>query len=116
HVISGCFVGTDASGALAKPNVVGVNVVDSNNNTVGGALPGLRNVSSGNSRFGVQFYNTSFPTKNTGNKLLGNYIGTNAAGLIAIQNGVGVQYRSQSNFFIGGTNVGEGNLVSGNQT
>jgi hypothetical protein len=52
----------------------------SSNNTIGGATAAARNVVSGNASNNV-FLND--PTI-TGNKIQGNYIGTNAAGTAAI--------------------------------
>jgi CSLREA domain-containing protein len=49
------------------------------------------------------------------NRVLGNYIGTNSNGTAELGNlGVGVNINLAPNNIIGGTNAGEGNLISGN--
>ena len=49
------------------------------------------------------------------NAVLGNFIGTNAAGTAALGNGTGVVIdNGASNNTIGGTGAGAGNVISGN--
>ena len=50
-VIQGNLIGTDRTGTAAIPNVEGVVINDSPNNTIGGTTPGTRNVISGNAYF-----------------------------------------------------------------
>jgi hypothetical protein len=51
----------------------------------------------------------------TGNKIVGNYIGTNADGTASLPNGIGVLIDAgASGNTIGGTNPGDANVISGN--
>jgi len=111
-VIEGNFIGTNVTGSAAAANTTGI-VLGSNpaNVRIGGVLPAQRNLISGNSGIGMRL--TGF-----GIQVLGNLIGTNAAGTTAIPNDSGVglvgidpfQYR----YLIGdGTPAGR-NVISGN--
>jgi uncharacterized repeat protein (TIGR01451 family) len=50
-----------------------------------------------------------------GNTIRGNYIGTNAAGDAALGGAIGIELRSANNV-VGGTEPGEGNLISGHSS
>ena len=69
-----------------------------------------RNVISGhaNGNIGIQLQNGS-----NGNQVLGNYIGTNAAGTAAIPNGFGIMINSSTGNIIGAVGSGR-NIISGN--
>lgn len=106
------FVGTDATGTSPRPNLVGVSVSGAVQGVtvIGSSLPGEGNVISGNTAFGVLLQGGSA-------LVIGNRIGTDASGLIAVpnQNGVELEFSgSQSPVTIGGTSPGTGNLISGN--
>lgn len=104
--VIGNFIGTDASGAYAVSNTYGVLFDDrSHHNTVGGKEPGEWNLISGNTAFGAYFYNNGTHS----NKVIGNRIGTDSSGTVAIPNETGVHID-------GGTfdNTVDGNLISGN--
>lgn len=59
--------------------------------------------------------NGIFITDNPGNVIVGNYIGTNAAGTTAVPNGTdGIGIYHSSGHTIGGTTASERNLISGN--
>ncbi len=104
--VLGNYIGTNAAGTLVLGNnSIGV-MVDGNNSTIGGTSSAARNVISGNSKDGLLI-------GGTGNSVLGNYIGTNAAGTAVLANSVGVEIANSSNV-IGGTASGAGNLISGN--
>jgi hypothetical protein len=86
-------------------------------NTIGGTSVGARNVISGNTGSGVRMTGTGTPPNYAyANLLLGNYIGTNAAGTAAVGNreGVLVDPGSFSNL-IGDDVSGAGNVISGNR-
>lgn len=101
------YIGVDATGTVARPNNIGIQVVDSMNNLLGGPSAAMRNVISGNLSHGIA-------VSGNGNVVQGNFIGTNAAGTAAIGNGAsGVEIKGESNL-IGGTSPGTGNLISGN--
>lgn len=78
--VLGNYIGLDASGNLARPNLRGV-VVASNSNTIGALDAG--NVVSGNTGLGVVIQSAS------SNTVVGNYIGTDADGGTAVPNGGG---------------------------
>jgi hypothetical protein len=105
-VVAGNFIGTDPTGTAAHGNAGGVAGIPIGVGgafptvTVGGDTPGDRNVISGNTGVGV-----ANPTS-----VLGNFIGTDATGTVAIPNGThGVELDDSSTEQIIG-----GNLISGN--
>jgi CSLREA domain-containing protein len=111
NFVQGNFIGTDKTGTAALPNGKGVVVTDSANNFIG--VPFSGNLISGNSGDGILIHSIGSPT--TGNQVMGNFVGTNRTGAAAIANtGAGVELDGASNNFIGGTNFGEGNVISGN--
>ena len=113
NVIQGNLIGVNAAGTAARANQGGIQLENGVlNTTIGGATPGARNVVSGNTADGM--FITSAGTDN--NTVLGNYVGTNAAGDGAIPNGDrGVQIDSgASGNTVGGNAAGEGNVISGN--
>jgi hypothetical protein len=103
--VLGNTIGLNAAGNAALPNATGIEV-DSNDNTIGGTASGARNIISGNSGTGL--------VVSGGDLVLGNYIGTNAAGNAALPNSVGIAMGSNNT--IGGTASGAGNLISGNSS
>lgn len=111
--VVGNFIGTDITGAADVGNsLFGVRISNSSDdNTVGGTIAAARNVISGNNNDGVQLFDAT----TTGNQVLGNYIGLNAAGTAAIPNSSnGVNFNAAANNTIGGTASGAGNVISGN--
>jgi hypothetical protein len=80
-------------------------------NTIGGSVPGSGNVISGSSSDGIGFLCTSGAS---GNVIQGNLIGTDAAGLAALPNGIGIGLCDSSNNTIGGAVAGSANVISGN--
>jgi hypothetical protein len=115
NVIQGNLVGTDRTGMLPLANSGDGVGVGSANNVIGGTAPGARNVISGNSGDSELVI---FGPSAGGNRIQGNYIGTNAAGTAAIPNAnpasVGLGVFGTPNNLIGGTLPGAGNLISGN--
>ena len=109
--VVGNFIGTNAAGTAAVPNVTnGVHNQASHTNTIGGLTAAERNVISGNKQDGILLASHG----SAGNKILGNYIGTNAAGTAKIGNGMyGVEI-SEPNNVVGGTAAGARNVISGN--
>ena len=112
--VIGNYIGTDATGATALPNKWdGVDIVGgATDNIVGGETPGARNLISGNGDTGVWIEGES----TTGNRIQGNFIGTDSAGTRAISNTVDgvVLYLGAKNNLVGGDTPGAGNLISGN--
>ncbi len=121
NTIDGCYVGTDnAGGGSVNGNAAGGVLLTGSGatgNVVGGTNAAARNVISHNSTFGVKL-----DAGAAGNRVVGNYIGTNAAGSAANANtsdGVLIQGGANNN------HVGEdaaapgtapGNVISGNSS
>ena len=87
-LVQGNYIGTDASGSTTLKNLFsGVYMLfGAANNTVGGAVAGARNVISGNDRHGIEIGKLD-KAATTSNVIQGNYIGTDASGLIPLGNG-----------------------------
>ncbi len=110
--VSGCYIGTDATGRLAMPTG-GITIFESNNNVIGGLTAAERNVISGNAN-GINI--NGFDVGADNNKIQGNYIGTNAAGTAALPNnnaGLFVEAGAKNNL-IGGPTATARNVISGN--
>jgi titin len=103
-LVEGNTIGTDVTGSYAIGNGNGVVVSAASGVTIGGTTSAARNLISGNTGPGVALANG--PTTNN-NLVEGNYIGTNASGLAAVPNNVGVTLSASNNSVVG-------NLISGN--
>jgi titin len=111
NVVSGNYIGVDATGTAALPNINGVSISDASDNLIGGDILGERNVISANEFYGVYIGISDA----TGNVVSGNYIGVDATGTAALPNGdQGIQILAASNNLIGGDTPGERNVISGN--
>ena len=78
NVVSGNYIGTNATGTEKKPNANGIEVTSAaTDNRIGGTEPGAGNLISGNTAFGVQVSGTS-PAKAV--RIEGNKIGTDIDG------------------------------------
>lgn len=107
-IIEGNFIGTGVSGTGALANETGVMIAGGTGNTVGGTVAAARNLISGNNDAGVVIGSDA-------NLVLGNFIGTDAAGGAALGNGQGgIRVGAVPNNTIGGTAAGARNLISGN--
>jgi Right handed beta helix region len=133
--VRGNLIGLNAAGTAAIPNDWGVWIQGEGINSVfGGTTAADRNVISGNKTFGIVLSNGSYPTPYpavVGHRIIGNYIGTDSTGMLAVPNGAtptgpyappggifvntGVTDPANPGIFIGGVNPGEGNLIAGNQ-
>ncbi len=129
-LVQGNFIGTDltgtvsgkgASGANLKNGSVGIQIVGSSNNTIGGAdvanpagaLVGDGNLISGNGG-GITITQLAGETVSSGNLILGNFIGTDVTGEQPLPNTVlGIEINSDSNT-IGGATPATRNIISGN--
>ncbi|MBI5384315.1 MAG: hypothetical protein HZA90_06465 [Verrucomicrobia bacterium] len=114
NVVLGNFIGTDATGTNLVPNASGVGLFSGAfGNVLGGTVPAARNVISGNIDYGVVIANEG----SVSNLVLGNFLGTDPSGAISVPNNIGVGVIGAAAFnFVGGTNEGAGNLISGNTT
>ncbi len=112
-LVSGNFVGVNATGTAAIPNS-GFGIRAGGGSTdalIGGTSPSARNVVSGNAMTGVDLGSGG----GGGHTVRGNLIGTNANGTAAIGNGgYGIAASVTPGMTIGGGDPGAGNLVSGN--
>ena len=112
NTVSGNFIGTDVTGTASLGNAnrgISINV-GAQSNTIGGSTAGERNIISGNGAYGISFFDLG--TEN--NKVVGNYIGTDVTGTVALGNldsGIFIGSGARSNI-IGGTTAGERNIIS----
>src|SRR5205085_480254 len=102
--LSGVFIGTDASGSIARPNGIGVHTTPGSTGlAVCDSSVGGRTLISGNLSFGVNLESGDLT------RICNTYVGTNAAGNAALGNGNhGVQMNGTTN-----THVLD-NVISGN--
>jgi hypothetical protein len=106
--VYGCRIGTDATGAKAMGNGIGVEL-DSPGNQIGmpGSGPAFQTVISGNVSDGIDIENTNNIIQNC-------FIGTDASGNKALGNGTnGIECIDGQNL-IGGDRAGEGNVITAN--
>jgi M6 family metalloprotease-like protein len=112
NLVQGNYIGVDPAGNVAYPNQNGIGIWGGAiGNYIGGAGAGMGNVISGNSQNGVNLSETN----TRGNRVQGNRIGTNAAGLALIPNnqmGVSIKTGARTNT-IGGTTAAAGNVIAG---
>lgn len=119
NLIVGNYIGVDATGNAPLSNHYGVIIKgDADNNKVGGNYSATRNIISANHEIGV------YIEASDGNVVSGNYIGTNLTGEEAFYyegtdsliqaNGVEINTVSKFNI-IGGNDLGERNVISGNR-
>jgi parallel beta-helix repeat protein len=113
-VVQGNLIGTDAGGTYAIPNTeVGVTFFQNVSHAlIGGPTADARNVISGNLGPGIILGSGS-----SSNRIVGNYVGTNAAATAPIPNqGPGIALFSQDDTDnqIGGAATGSANVLSGN--
>jgi hypothetical protein len=121
--VLGNFIGTNALGTSALPNLNGGLTIaqGASDNSVGGTTPGAGNLISGNAVFGVviaHHANEEIPdTNTTRNVVQGNLIGTDVTGAPRLGNGGhGVLiFNNAFDNLIGGAASGAGNVIAGNQ-
>jgi hypothetical protein len=116
--VMGNYVGTGKTGATPLGNSgTGVNVFQASGNTLGGTTAGARNVISANGAYGVviEGFGPGDGGVVEGNKVMGNYVGTDASGTKDLGNAYhGVYISGAPSNTIGGTQAGERNVISGN--
>jgi hypothetical protein len=117
NVVSGNYIGTDPAGTSAIPNGRGIWIANgAQYNTIGGTMPEERNLISGNNDpiggpgIWMEGQYTDY------NLVIGNYIGTDVNGTVAIpNNGGGVAISGGASYnTVGGDTSAERNLISGN--
>ena len=115
--VFGNYIGLDASGTSAVPNVgngiyiyIDTEQPATTGNDIGGTLPGQGNVISGNTSAGIRLVNA-----NT-NFIKNNIIGLNASATAAVPNQYGIVVANGFANEIGTYETGSGNIISGNQS
>src|SRR6185436_3414433 len=84
NIVEGNFIGTDVTGTVDLGNSAqGVVINGSINNAIGGTTAGARNVISGNGANGMLLVGLS---DSSGNKIEGNFIGTDVTGTADLGN------------------------------
>ena len=114
NTLQGNRIGTNAAGTAAIANsTAGIQLSQgASNNLIGGSAAGEGNLISGNGWGGIEFDDDS----TSGNRVLGNRIGTDASGRAPLGNnafGIGLWQGPHDNI-IGGALPGEANLISAN--
>jgi hypothetical protein len=117
NIISGNFVGTNASGTGGLANGLDGISLQASSNTIGGMTVAARNLISGNGRHGIALGGGTIAAAN--NAVQANYIGTDVTGTLLLGNGGdGVFAISATNNAIGGIITKAGtppaNLIAGN--
>ncbi|MBN2085238.1 MAG: CSLREA domain-containing protein [Anaerolineales bacterium] len=110
NFILGCYIGTDAAGTAARPNMGGgIRIVEGQKNVIGGTAASERNLISGNHSDGIQILDIK-------NSVIGNYIGVDVTGTAVLPNiGAGVMIEAGLTI-VGGSSAGQGNVISGNES
>ncbi len=123
-VIAGNYLGPDATGAVGEVgnSTEGIYVYGATNTVIGGTNAADRNVISGNRLRGVMVddWSDGAPVISSGTQVIGNYIGTNAAGSAALPYNstpayqqIGVYLLNSPDGVIG--SAAAGNVISGNE-
>ncbi len=108
--IRGNYIGTNAAGSAALNSTgTGIEIRNTDGNTIGGAQAGMGNLISGNFT-GIRILSSVNQT------VQNNLIGTNPTGTAAVPNVVGLVVDGGANNTIGGTIGAAGNVISGNGT
>jgi hypothetical protein len=114
NLVEGNYIGTDLTGEYADGNAIdGVDLADgTTDNTIGGSTPAARNVISANHYEGIWITGSG----TSSNQVLGDYIGTDAYGELALGNTInGIQIDSgASSNLIGGPSANDSNLIEYN--
>jgi hypothetical protein len=135
-VVQGNYIGTNASGTKAIPNVTGIGLeasddgrspcttesfdIDLSNTMIGAAASGAGNLISGN-EFGILLGRLDFCGQTSiasvrvhGVRIKGNLIGVQSDGVNALPNEEGIWVISGSDNLIGGLESGAGNVIAFN--
>ena len=112
NLFQGNFIGLDASGTRAVPNLKeGIALNNASFNTIGGQALGARNIISGNNNHGIGLLSLGCQS----NVIQGNFIGTDVSGRVAVGNHAsGVDLENAPYNLVGGTFSSAGNTISGN--
>ncbi|MGO9919363.1 MAG: hypothetical protein ACLQIB_32270, partial [Isosphaeraceae bacterium] len=122
NVVAGNYLGLAASGTAALGNYQAglLLFTGATANTIGGLTAALRNVMGGNGNRGVYIFTSAgSTTPTTANVVEGNYIGTDASGMVPMSNNLNdaVSIDLSPGNTIGGTVAGAGNVLdAGDET
>jgi len=110
NYIMGNYIGINFAGTAEQHNHSGgIALNNADSNTIGGTGGAAGNVIAGNNtEEGIILYQSD------GNTIVGNKIGTNAAGTAELGFDYGIQLNNSQDNVIGGTSSGARNLISGN--
>ncbi len=115
NIVQGNYLGTEPTGTESRPNAMeGIWIAPGGrDNIIGGSVPGEGNLISGNSLYGLNIGGANA----TGNVVKGNLIGVDVTGQKKLRNlyGLVLSASAQRNT-IGGTEPGDANVISGNQS
>lgn len=114
NILTGNYIGTDSNGQIALGNTnSGVWVNEVPNNTIGGTTASARNIISGNFNYGIKVSGNG----STGNRIQGNYLGTDVTGQLSVGNSAGgLCICGGSTTTVGGSSSGARNIISGNSS
>jgi hypothetical protein len=114
NLVEGNYIGTDIDGTTGLGIQRGIVLGFGSYNTIGGTTVGARNVISGS--YGDEILiGGPYATYAFSNAVLGNYIGTDASGTVALGNVYGIHLLGPAHDnIIGGTGPGAGNVIAGN--
>jgi hypothetical protein len=134
-VVQGNYIGTNASGTKAIPNLQAIALetfqtgmcgsgdVDLSNTSIGGTATGAGNLISGNTAaIDLGRYecgggrSTPQPVRANGVRIQGNMIGVQADGVSPLPNTSGISIRAGADNIIGGLEAGAGNVISFNDS
>ena len=108
NIVEGNYFGTDAAGIeVRRTDGNSVQLVDSNNNTIGGQTVQARNILCGHGRHGVLLFGSD------DNRIQGNFIGTNRTGRDVIPDLNGISIDGSTGNLIGGTTPYARNIIAG---
>lgn len=109
NLVQGNYIGTDAGGAAALPNGTGILILG-DANVIGGVDPAARNLISGNHDNAI-----TLDLGAASNEIMGNLIGTDVTGTVALGNGGrGIWLSDAYSNIVGGGAEGAPNVISGN--
>jgi parallel beta-helix repeat protein len=105
--VQGCYIGTNATGTAKVANTHGI-YVSADRCIIGGTQPGMRNVISGNTSYGIWL------VSGYTHVVQGNYIGVYANGAPSGVTNNGLAISGASECTIGGIGDGQANVIAGN--
>lgn len=112
NVVQGNYIGLALDDVTKAPNTGKGLIIQSGGNTIGGYTSRERNVISGNGNQGIQFWTSAA----SDNIVVGNYIGTDASGQLAVGNAIsGIAINGGQRNVIGKDVLGGRNVISANK-